>query len=76
MSEFGDYAKREDRGSVVPHIILRKYRLQASFLSKEVKMEGVGFVKTEAPSRIYLMTSMSEAGNISLNALGKKCRLE
>ena len=49
--------------------ILRKCRVQASFMSGEGKMGGSVFVKTQAPSRIPLMTSVSKAETISLKAM-------
>lgn len=52
--------------------ILRKYRVQASFMSIEGKMGRAVFVKSQAQSIIPLMIIMSKAGAISLKAVGTK----
>lgn len=48
--------------------ILRKYRVQASLMSREGKMGKIVFVKTQIPSRTPLMIGMSKAGAVSLKA--------
>ena len=77
MSEFGlrkgllmEKAPIKKLGDLILKSFLRKYRVQASFRAREGKMGGAVFVKTQAPSRIPLMISMSKAGAISLKAMG------
>lgn len=45
-------------------------------MSREEKMGGAVFVKTQAPSRIPLVISMSKAEAISLKALGTTAGLK
>ena len=53
--------------------ILRKYRVQASCRSVNGRANGRGyFCKTQALSGIPLMICLSEAGAISLKALGSR----